>query len=175
MQPARYGLLHSLVQKLAASTPGSWLFARLLGRADRLTLKLSGGRTTLTGILAGVPVMWVTTTGAHSGRSRTRPLLPIHDPEHPNRCALIASNFGQHHYPGWYYNLKKHPQATCTLETGTATFIAHEATGDEYERFWRYATNTYFGYALYKQRAGRRIPIMVMERSDAPANSNAGG
>jgi deazaflavin-dependent oxidoreductase (nitroreductase family) len=167
VERVRYGLLHSLIQKLVASAPGSWLVARLLGPADRLVLKLSGGRTTLTSTLAGVPVIWVTTTGAHSRQPRTRPLLPIYDPAHPGRFALIASNFGQHHYPGWYHNLKKHPRATCTLGTGAASFIAHEASGEEYERFWRYAINTYFGYALYKQRAGRRIPIMVMERIDA--------
>jgi deazaflavin-dependent oxidoreductase (nitroreductase family) len=164
VQPARYGLLHSLIQNLAASAPVSWLLAHVLRLLDRLTLKLSGGRATLTSILAGVPVVWVTTVGARSGQPRTRPLLTIHDPEHPGRCALIASNFGQHRFPAWYYNLKKNPRATCALGSESAPFIAHEATGEEYERFWRYATVTYFGYARYKQRAGRRIPIMVLER-----------
>ena len=164
MQPVRYGWLQSFIQKLASSAPGSWLLAHILRALDRFTLKVSGGRATLTNILAGVPVIWVTTTGARSGQPRTRPLLPIHDPEHPERCALIASNFGQPHFPAWYYNLKKHPQATCELKSETITFTAHEATGEEYERFWRYATNTYFGYALYRKRAGRRVPIMVMER-----------
>lgn len=38
-----------------------------------------------------------------------------------------------------------------------------EAAGEEYERFWQYAENTYIGFPLYKQRAGpRHIPIMVM-------------
>lgn len=165
MQPIRYGPLHRLVQKLASSASGSWLLARVLPAVDRFTLKLSGGRITLTSLLAGVPVMWVTTTGARSGQPRTRPLLPIPDPEHPGRYALIASNFGQRRFPAWYYNLKKHPQATGVLNAERMAFRAHEAAGDEYERFWRYATNTYFGYALYGRRAGRRVPIMIMERA----------
>ena len=41
------------------------------------------------------------------------------------------------------------------------TFI--EAKGEEYEKFWQYAVNIYFGYPLYEQRVGERhIPIMVM-------------
>ena len=159
---------------LAASAPGSWLLAHSLRGLDRFFLKLSRGRTTLTAVLAGVPVIWVTTIGAHSGQARTRPLLPIHDPEHPGRFALIASNFGSHHNPAWYYNLKKNPRALCLIGAQAAIHTAHEAAGDEYERFWRYATNTYFGYTLYRQRATRRVPIMVMERDD-PASDAASG
>jgi deazaflavin-dependent oxidoreductase (nitroreductase family) len=166
MEPRHYGPLHALVQRLAASAWGSWLLARVLRGADRLTLRLSGGRTTLTSLLTGVPVMWVTSTGAHSGQPRTRPLLPIRDDGRPGRFALIASNFGQHHFPAWYYNLKKNPRATCLVDGRPAQFRAHEAAGEEYERFWRYATNTYFGYSLYRKRAGRRIPIIVLEQDD---------
>ncbi len=161
----RYGRLHALIQRLAWSAPASWVLARLLRTLDRISLKLSGGRVTLTSLLTGMPVIWVTSIGARSGQPRTRPLVPIHDPQHPGRCALIASNFGRHHFPAWYYNLRKHPQATCIVDGRRASFTTHEAAGEEYERFWRYATNTYFGYSLYRQRAGRRIPIMVLEKN----------
>jgi deazaflavin-dependent oxidoreductase (nitroreductase family) len=163
MSPIRYGPFHALIQKLASSRPGSWILAHILHSVDPLTLKLSGGRATLTGILAGVPVVMVTTTGARSGLRRTQPLLPIRDPSKPGRFALIASNWGQHHFPAWYFNLKKNPRATCDLEGKSEPYVAHEATGEEYDRLWGYATDTYFGYALYEKRAGRRIPIMVME------------
>ncbi len=164
MEPRNYGHLQAFIQRLAWSAPGSWLLARVLRTFDRITLRISGGRTTLSSVLAGVPVIWVTSIGAHSGQPRTRPLVPIHDPEHPARCALIASNFGQHRFPAWYYNLKRNPQGSCLLDGRPAEFTAHEAAGEEYERFWRYATNTYFGYSLYRKRAGRRIPIMVLEK-----------
>ncbi len=166
MEPRHYGPVHALVQRLASSAPGAWLVAHVLHTLDRLTLKFTGGRTTLTSLLTGLPVIWVTSVGAHSGQPRTRPLLPVHDPQHPGRCALIASNFGQHHFPAWYYNLKKNPQGTCLVDGRIVKFTAREAAGEEYGRFWRYATNTYFGYALYKKRAGRRIPIMVLEKEE---------
>jgi deazaflavin-dependent oxidoreductase (nitroreductase family) len=117
----------------------------------------------MTSLLAGLPVVLVTTTGAKTGRPRTLPLLCIRDESDPNTFALIASNWGQRRNPAWYYNLKTNPRATCTIEGRTGEYIAHEATGEEYERFWRYAENIYIGYPRYKQRAGRRhIPIMVM-------------
>ncbi len=167
MPPVRYSLFHSFIQTFAASRAGSWLLGHVLRYLDRLTLRLSGGRTTLTPILAGLPVAMVTTTGAHSGLPRTQPLAPIHDPQDPRRFALIASNFGNHHFPAWYYNLKKNPRAVCVADGLTGTYNAREVSGAEYDRFWSYATDAYFGYRLYRQRAGRRIPIMVMEREDS--------
>jgi deazaflavin-dependent oxidoreductase (nitroreductase family) len=160
----QYRPFHALIQKLAASPPGSWLLAHILRYADRFVVWLSGGRTSLTSMLAGVPVVMVTTTGARSGQPRTSPLLPICDPAGEDRFALIASNWGQHHLPSWYFNLKKNPRATVAQIKQASTYVAREAAGEEYDRFWRYAVDTYFGYGLYKQRAGRRIPIMIMER-----------
>jgi deazaflavin-dependent oxidoreductase (nitroreductase family) len=105
----------------------------------------------------------LTTTGAKSGLPHTIPLIYIRDEENPEIFALIASNWGQDHNPAWYYNLKKNPCAVCSIRGETREYLAHEATGEEYERFWQRATETYVGYPLYKARAGsRRIPIMAM-------------
>jgi deazaflavin-dependent oxidoreductase (nitroreductase family) len=149
---------------VASSRPGAWFFARVLHYLDAGFFKLSRGRRTLSGILSGLPTVILTTTGARSGQSRSTPLLCIRDGQNPSAFALIASNWGQRHYPNWYFNLKAHPQAVCTVDGKTASYMAREATGDEYERFWQRATEIYMGYALYKQRiaSGRRIPIMVM-------------
>jgi deazaflavin-dependent oxidoreductase (nitroreductase family) len=148
---------------MASSRPVSWFFSRSLHYFDWAFLKLSGGRTTLTNILSGLPMLVLTTTGARSGLPRTLPLVFIPDPQDPHRFALIASNWGQAHHPGWYFNLKANPRATCSLDGRESLFIAHEANGDEYERFWQYAAELYFGYTLYKKRAGdRKIPILVL-------------
>jgi F420H(2)-dependent quinone reductase len=77
---------------------------------------------------------------------------------------LIASNWGQDHHPGWYYNLRANPLAKCTIHGATGVYRAHEASGDEYAHYWQRASETYLGYPQYKQRIGeRRIPIMVLE------------
>jgi deazaflavin-dependent oxidoreductase (nitroreductase family) len=164
MPPIHYGTLNSVIQQMASTRPGAWIVAHTLHWVDQWVLKLSSGRATLSGRLAGVPVITLIAIGARSGQPRQCPLLPIHDPLEPGRFALIASNFGQHHFPAWYYNLKAHPDAACVVNGRAARYLAHEATAAEYERFWQRAVDIYAGYRLYKQRAGRRIPIMVMER-----------
>jgi len=117
----------------------------------------------MTGTLAGLPVVILTTTGAKSRLPRTLPLLCIRDERNATTFALVASNWGQSRYPAWYFNLKAHPRAIGSIRGQAETYLAHEASGEEYERFWQYAANTYVGYPLYKQRVGeRRIPIMIM-------------
>jgi deazaflavin-dependent oxidoreductase (nitroreductase family) len=151
------------MQKVTSSRPGSWFFARTLHHFDRIVLKLSGGRKTLTSILGGIPMMVLTHTGAKSGLARSTPLVCIRDVNDPKTLAIIASNWGQDHHPSWYFNLKANPRATCEIEGQVEAYIAHEAKGEEYDRFWQYASETYIGYPLYKQRAGeRRIPVMVL-------------
>ena len=156
--------INRLTVYLAASRPGSWVFARILHHIDPLVFKLTGGRATLSSFLGGLPVVLLTTVGRKSGKRRIVPLLGTRDPDNPGRLALVASNWGQRHNPGWYYNLKAHPQAICTVDGRTSEYVAHEVEGEEYERFWRLAEAAYPGFPRYKERAaGRHIPIMVLE------------
>jgi deazaflavin-dependent oxidoreductase (nitroreductase family) len=78
-----------------------------LHHLDRPVLRLSRGRYSLTRLLAGLPVVTVTTIGAKSGQPRSLPLVALPDGEH---VILIASNYGQKHHPAWYYNLRAHPE-----------------------------------------------------------------
>ena len=39
---------------------------------------------------------------------------------------------------------------------------AWEATGEDHERLWEVVTNAYPGYAYYRERSGRHIPIVVL-------------
>ncbi len=163
MAQPQYSPFHSFMQKVASSGPGSWFFARTLHHLDRLFLQLTGGRTTLTSVLSGAPTVMLTTKGAKSGMMRTLPLLCIRDESNPNTFALIASNWGQTHHPSWYFNLKASGRATCSTGGRTAEYVAHEASGEEYKKFWQRAMDTYLGFPVYQRRAGgRHIPIMVM-------------
>jgi deazaflavin-dependent oxidoreductase (nitroreductase family) len=83
----------------------------------------------------------------------------------------MASNWGQRHHPAWYYNLRVHPTATVTVGGTSRRVRAHEASGDERERLWRWGLEVYPGYAAYERRAAnRRIPVVVLASvSDKPA------
>lgn len=163
MSRSKYSSFHLLMHKIGASRLGSWLSARTLHPIDRFFSRLSGGRMTISNIVSGMPVVNVTTIGARSGQPRTATLLYLQDENSPANIALVASNWGQAHYPAWYFNLKANPRATCSITGQALEYQAHEATGDEYDRLWQKATEAYLGFNLYKSRAsGRHIPIMVL-------------
>ena len=161
--------LHTAMIKIGSSPPGAWLFARIGHHIDRFVLRRTNGRTSLTNLLSGAPIVNVTTTGAKSGLPRTLPLTAVRDPNQPENLALIASNWGQGPNPSWYYNLKANPRATCMLEGQEAAYHAHEAAGAEYTRYWELAAAIYQGFPKYQERnSHRQIPIMVLTPIDQP-------
>ena len=148
------------LQPVMRANASGWILARMLHHLDRPVLRLSRGRYSVTSMLAGLPVVMVTTTGAKSGLPRSLPLVAIPDGEN---VILIASNFGQKHHPAWYHNSRAHPEVHLTYAGRTVAYTARETTGDERERCWRRAADLYSGYPLYERRAaGRHIPVMLL-------------
>ena len=66
-----------VMHEVASSKPGAWALAHTMPAMDRATARLSHDRTTATQVLAGLPVLVVTTTGRRSGRPREAQLLGI--------------------------------------------------------------------------------------------------
>jgi deazaflavin-dependent oxidoreductase (nitroreductase family) len=144
-------------ERLAASRPGSWLFLNVFPHIDRVLLRLSRGYLSLS---VGQPVVLLETRGARSGARRSTPLMCMPTGE---QIILIASNAGGTRHPGWYFNLRKNPEATVTLRGQKRQMVAHDAVGSEREDLWKRAVDFYGGYAIYQQRAGtRQIPVVVL-------------
>jgi deazaflavin-dependent oxidoreductase (nitroreductase family) len=153
--------LQRWVRRLAASGPGSWLFARVLHHIDRPVYRLSGGRQTLASLLSGLPVVMLTTTGARSGAARTSPVLGLPTED---GLVVIASNYGQDRHPGWYYNLRANPEGEVAIEGARRPFRAVEAEGEQRDRIWRQGLEVYPGWSTYERRASqRRIAVFVLE------------
>ncbi|MFM8302724.1 MAG: nitroreductase family deazaflavin-dependent oxidoreductase [Actinomycetota bacterium] len=147
-------------QRMAATPPGAWLFARTAHHLDAWALRLSRGRITLGGLVAGIPVLTVTTTGRKSGQRRTLPLLgvPIGDD-----IALVGTNFGQDAMPAWYLNLAADPHGEVTYRDRTVPVVAREADDAEWDQVLRAAAGIYPGYDAYRARiTNRRIPVLVL-------------
>jgi len=135
-------------------------FAPRIHRLDKAFLELTKGKHSLAEIL-GWPIVEITTLGAKSNQPRTMPLVGIIDNE---KIALIASSFGREHNPGWYYNLKAHPECEVLFQGKTGKYIAREKVGEEYKHYWQIAVSYYIGYEKYKERAAHRhIPVMLLE------------
>lgn len=152
---------HKLIQVIAATRFGSWLLADNLHRLDRPVLRLTGGRTTLTSFLAGLPVVVLTTIGARSGLPRSLPVAAMRD---GSRIILIASAFGKPKNPSWYHNLIANPQAQVQVNGMDYSCQAYETEGEERSRYWDQAVALYAGFALYAEKARpRRIPVIVLD------------
>lgn len=148
------------MQQVAASRPGAWLFQRTLYPIDKLLFRTTDGRVTVPGIVAGLPVIMVTTTGARSGEPRTMPLVGI--PMDGN-MAIIGSNFGQQNTPGWVYNLEADPTATIGYRDQTVEVTARRADEDEADEAFSRAAEVYPGYGKYRDRAEHRdIRVFIL-------------
>ena len=140
--------------------PVTAFFAPRVHHIDKMLLKLTGGRFAPTEVL-GWNIIQLTTIGARTGQPRTMPLIGMFDQE---KIALIASSFGRKHNPGWYYNLKVHPECEVQFHGRARKYSARETSGEEYEHYWQMAVALYAGYDKYRQRAAHRhIPVMVLE------------
>jgi deazaflavin-dependent oxidoreductase (nitroreductase family) len=143
--------------RLASTKGGSWFYVNVAPSIDRFLLRVSGGRVSSAVVF---PVVMIETIGAKCGQRRRTPLVATRDGE---RVVVIASRGGDTRHPGWYYNLRAHPEVTAWFEGAERRYLAREAEGEERERLWRLAADLYPGYDTYQQRAGRLIPVMVLE------------
>ena len=153
--------LQRLVWKVSSSRPGAWLFAKTLHHIDRLVLRLSRERATVPGVLAGLPVITLATTGARTGQRREVPLVGV---PAGDQIAVIGTRFGQPRTPGWYFNLRAEPRAEVGYRGRTVPVVVREAEGDEREAVWARGCQIYAGYQAYARRLDhRQIHVMVLE------------
>ena len=153
------------VVRLSGTVPPiTWFYARALHHIDGLFYRASRGRATFTSLVAGLPIMMLTTTGARSGRRRTLPVVGV---PHNGSVVVIASNYGQDHNPAWYYNLRAHPRASILFEGERREVVASELSGAEREHWYARGVDIYPGWAEYRKRAAHR-EIPVIELRPAP-------
>ena len=147
-----------LIARFSATRFGAWFVRTCIQPLDRLLLWLTGGRIGIVSLF--YPTLILITTGARSGAKRRTPLIFLPD---GNRIVLVASNFGRDRHPGWYYNLRANPQAQVNMYGHLFECRAREVSGIEYLELWERAVRYYPGFAVYARRAGRTIPIVVLE------------
>lgn len=159
--------VHALTRRVVSSSWGAKLASTFAHHLDRPLIRWTNGRYSVASLLAGLPLVNLTTIGRKSGQPRTVPLVGMRDEE---KLILIASNWGGNKHPAWYYNLTANPQVTVTVNGRTAPYTAREATEPERETYWELARQTYVGYDKYKDRAANRtIPVIVL----TPANHSS--
>jgi F420H(2)-dependent quinone reductase len=122
----------------------------------------TGGREANTLRDTGLPVAVFTMRGAKSGKVRKIALMRV---EHDGAYAMVASDGGAKDHPGWYHNVKAHPDQL-VVQDGPEPFdaVARELEGEERQEWWDRAVAAYPPYAEYQQRTERLIPVLLAER-----------
>jgi deazaflavin-dependent oxidoreductase (nitroreductase family) len=97
-------------------------------------------------------------------------------PPHGDGLGLLGTNFGQEATPSWALNLEASPHATVTHRGITREVLARPAMPQEAGAIFAEAATFYPGYRNYRRRVGdrRRIRVFVLERADAPMDTQNG-
>lgn len=121
--------------------------------------RANGGK--VGGVWEGRPLILLTTTGAKSGKRRTRPMMYLPDGD---RLLVFASKGGAPTNPAWYHNLLAHPEVT--VEVGTETYEANATVlkGEERDRLFARQAELYPQFGQYQARTTRKIPVIALER-----------
>lgn len=134
----------------------AWLLRRTHGRILRLWHRR---------------VVLLTTRGRRTGRARTVPLQCFPDGQD---MVVVAANGGMPTHPGWYFNLKAHPDAEVEIFDGVhdprhrvpfgegekTAVRAEELPAGEAAAFWPRILQAAPEYAKYPERTGRAIPLI---------------
>ena len=161
VDPHRSSRLLRAAASFVRSPAGRWFAMHVSAHVDPVLLKVTGGRVSTFGT---APIVNLTVPGRKSGEPRSAALLYFNEGD---EVILIASSFGREKHPGWYYNVKAHPQVTLTAGGATEPYVAREVTDpEEREKLYALANLLYPGYAEYEVTAGaagRTIPVLALK------------
>ncbi|HSC91814.1 MAG TPA: nitroreductase/quinone reductase family protein [Gaiellaceae bacterium] len=149
----------SAVRALGRTRPFAWVASRVLHRID-LRVPLSSAGT-------GFPVAYVTATGRRSGEPRTVPLL--YADWEDDSIVVAATNWGKATHPAWALNVDAKPDVLVATTGRPRPMRARRAVEEERPEAWRRLERIWPGYAGYRRRAGRDIPVFVLEPEARPA------
>jgi len=110
----------------------------------------------------GVPCLLLTTVGRNSGARRRTALIYGRDCED---YVIVASKGGHSHNPLWFENLAANPEVE--LQVGADVFSAVASTypeGPARESAWKTMTGLWPAFDEYQEKAGRRIPLVRLQR-----------
>jgi len=105
----------------------------------------------------GARLLYLTTIGRKSGKSRTVPLAFVRDDED---YVVAASNGGSDWQPAWWLNLQSKPEATIEVEGSEVAVTASEVDDDDRDRLWKRLSDQLDTYDGYQRRVSRRIALV---------------
>lgn len=122
-------------------------------------MRANGGRV-ITGPLAGLPHLIMTSTGARTGQSRPVVLSFVRDGD---AFVVAGTAGGSPTDPNWVHNLQANPDVTVEAEGRTFQAQASFVDDGDWPRLWDALVESRPDFAAYPAKAGRTIPIVKLE------------
>jgi deazaflavin-dependent oxidoreductase (nitroreductase family) len=107
----------------------------------------------------GATLLLLHTRGARSGTHYTNPVVYLAD---DGRYVVFASKAGAPTSPGWYHNLKAHPEISIEVGDRTIEVVASEVTGEERARLYARQVEVSPQFAAYQEKTERLIPVVAL-------------
>jgi len=121
---------------------------------------LANQRGTVGARIVGLPVLVLHTLGRKTGQPRTNPLCFVRQGK---AFVVVGSNGGADEHPGWTMNLKAHKQVWIEVRGKRIEVKARELAGEEAKQLYQRFVKVYAGYANYRRRTKREIPVIALE------------
>ena len=132
-----------------------WRFFNTSMKGHVAIFRLTGGR--IGGSMVGGPILLLHHVGAKSGKKRISPLLYLADGD---RMVIVGSKGGYTKHPGWFHNLKAHPDTQVEVpREGKVAVRAREATPAERDELLAAGRRPLQGL--------RRLPALDLPRDPA--------
>jgi deazaflavin-dependent oxidoreductase (nitroreductase family) len=122
------------------------------------------------GVFEGMPILLLHHRGARSGVERVTPVAYVED---GGRYVIFASKGGADTNPGWYHNLKAHPEVTIEVGVETLTARAQEVDQPERDRLYAKMVAQRPQFADYEAKTTRKIPVVALTPLDLLAERDA--
>ena len=148
------GVAYRLWARLVGTRAMGWISRTVGWKLDPVLLRLTRGRFGFGGLL---PTALLETRGARTGRPRRTGVIYFHDGA---AVVIVASKLGMPQHPGWYHNVRRHPDVRLGGQRFRAEVVDEPG---ERARLWRLADRVFPAYASYRDRAaeaGRQIPLV---------------
>ncbi len=132
---------------------------------DKMIAEFRAGNGTAGQFGRGLVIMH--TIGAKSGEERP---IPVASMRNDDGWLVMASAAGSPKHPGWYHNLKKHPEFEIEAPADgdgieAVNVTAVELGDDEYPAAWKAFTARMPNFLEYeKTTQGRRMPLFQLKK-----------
>lgn len=135
------------------------------GPLFRLVNKVMAKRIRRGGDFRGHKALVLHTIGAKTGQERSNPVNWFPGPD--GSWLIVASAAGAAGNPGWYYNIKAHPnKIRIEVDHRTIDVKADQLHGAEREQAWNDIATSSPQFAGYQEKTDRELPIIRLTPRD---------